>query len=275
MHGDQFANSRDIEFGDAGFRSYYSSPVANRSNHPAAEFNGPVQLTQLAGSPAFFDLTGNGFARRTGWATGGDGFLVLDRNGNGRIDNINELFGNSTTGGFAVLGSLDSNGDGVIDTNDSDFSKLQVWIDSNQDGFTNQGELHTLAELGIASISLNATSANIQINGNSISAVSTFTRTDGTTGEIADAWFATDTTNTRYVREYQLNLLALLLPDLRAYGTVPDLHIAMSQDSVLFDMVSQLAAEDISNSSRFTAQVEQMLYRWAGVDNVAAAAAAA
>src|SRR5262245_37898060 len=100
-----------------------------------------VQLTALTSSRAFFDLDADGFAQQTGWVTGGDGVLALDRNGNGRIDDVTEVFGDATTGGFAALQSMDSNGDAVIDANDAEFSSLQIWVDADEDGFTDPGEL--------------------------------------------------------------------------------------------------------------------------------------
>jgi len=71
---------------------------------------------------------------------------VLDRNGNGTIDNGRELFGNLTPqpippdgvklNGFAALAEYDKparggNGDGVIDNGDAIFSSLWLWQDTN------------------------------------------------------------------------------------------------------------------------------------------------
>jgi antirestriction protein len=52
--------------------------------------------------------------------------------------------------GFAALAAEDSNGDGIVDTNDANWGKLRVWQDLNSDGKTDEGELKTLEELGIA-----------------------------------------------------------------------------------------------------------------------------
>ena len=59
-------------------------------------------------SHTYFDMDNDGFAERTAWATGGDGLLALDKNGNGKIDNQGELFGNTATyaNGFLNLKPL-------------------------------------------------------------------------------------------------------------------------------------------------------------------------
>lgn len=229
-----------------------------------------IELVSLANSNAFFDLDGDGFAEKTGWVAGGDGLLALDGNGNGRIDGITELFGsNNAPDGFAALAALDSNADGKIDAGDSQFANLRIWVDGDGDGWTDNGELKTLAEAGVAAINLNAAATGTWNQDNWVSHVSTFTRAAGGTGQVADVWFKLDQVNSRYVSDYQLNPQALSLPYLRGYGTVASLHVAMSLDATLLSMVRDFAVTQPVNWSGLDSQIEAIVYRWAGVVGVA------
>jgi len=73
-------------------------------------------------STTYFDMDNDGFAERTAWVASGDGLLVMDKNGNGKIDNQTELFGNTATyaNGFLNLKQYDSNSDNKITSADAD-----------------------------------------------------------------------------------------------------------------------------------------------------------
>ena len=149
-----------------------------------------VEHTFYADDDILFDIDGNGSQDQTGWISADDGFLAIDLDGNGLIDDATELFGTNTTDGFSVLSNYDSNGDGTIDASDDVWAELVVWQDLNQDGVSQDGEMLSLDALGISSISLNSTVVDEWDNGNFISDTSTFTYDDGSTGIIEDVWFA-------------------------------------------------------------------------------------
>ncbi len=229
-----------------------------------------VTLTPLATSHASFDLHGTGFAVSTGWVGADDGFLVVDRNGDGIVNNISELFGNSEIGGFAALSTLDSNHDGIVDARDPGFSSLKLWVDADGDGKTDASELKSLTQYGIIAINLAATTTDHVVNGNMIGALGSYVKSNGTTGEVAEAYFDNNTALSHYDGNFTYDPEVWALPNARGYGTVPDLWIAMSLDPTLKAMVQGLAARALDDKDSFQATVLQIIYRWTGVENVAA-----
>lgn len=231
-----------------------------------------VTLTEwnAATTGTFFDLNENGFAVQTAWVSGDTGLLARDLNENGRIDSTAELFGSPTVDGFAKLAVLDSNHDMRIDANDEAWSTLVVWTDTNGDAVTQEGELHSLASLGIANIDLAGVAASTStISGNPISHTSTVTFTDGATATVADAWFVHDNTNSYYTGSFTLDPEVLFLPTLRGYGTLPALSIAMSQDSDLKDMVAEFVSNfTLADIGTADAAITDILYKWAGIEGV-------
>ena len=75
----------------------------------------------------FFDLDIDGNEEEISFAGNGSGFLALDKNGDGKINDGSELFGTSSGDGFKDLATYDEDENGWIDENDSIFSKLKVW----------------------------------------------------------------------------------------------------------------------------------------------------
>ena len=159
-----------------------------RADPLVLDLNGNGFETTTAYDGHQFDLLGSGNSVQAATVTGGDGLLVLDRNGNGQIDDGTELFGDQrgAADGFAELARYDDNGDGRIDANDAVYDQLAVFQDSNRNGQTDIGELQQLSDLQIAAIQLGAQAADEDSNGNRVTATSTFVRQDGTTGRVGD-----------------------------------------------------------------------------------------
>lgn len=153
-------------------------------------------LTDLATDPVNFDFNGDGNETPTAWVGATDALLVKDQNGNGQIDNGQEVFSDWFNGGvngddsqpFAsaseALASLDSNEDGVI--SGAELDGISVWQDLDQDGDSDAGELQTMADLGVQSISLSMSAVGDAVNGNVVLRSGTLTLTDNSTLDIAD-----------------------------------------------------------------------------------------
>jgi Ca2+-binding RTX toxin-like protein len=220
-----------------------------------------------------FDHNSDGIRAATGWVKSDDALLVLDRNGNGSIDNGSELFGVDTllsngqkaTTGFAALADLDSNRDGVFNSADAKYAQVQLWRDLDQDGMSDSGELQTLAEAGIASINLNSVVNRRDLgNGNVQTDAANFTRTDGSVGAAANLDFASNAFYREFGDSIALTSEAARMPNLRGAGMVRDLQEAASIDAKLIQDVNGL-----SGLSRVDAmnQLDQLLQDWAGTAN--------
>ncbi|HKT79695.1 MAG TPA: hypothetical protein VJP86_05715, partial [Vicinamibacterales bacterium] len=125
-----------------------------------------------------FDLRADGHPIQTAWTQPGstDAFLVLDRNGNGTVDDGSELFSDvspqnaaganvklkkksSGPNGFGALSVFDTvaaggNADGQISSDDSVFGALRLWTDENHNGVSEAPELKSLDSQGVRAISL-------------------------------------------------------------------------------------------------------------------------
>ncbi len=218
-----------------------------------------IETTTLDGSNVYFNLDGGKFTSRTGWLSGTDGFLVLDKNHNGKIDDIHEMFGSRDQGGYADLAQYDSNQDGVIDANDAIWSQLQIWQDLNGDGVTEDGELKSMAEEGLTSLSLTNTPLDVTTpQGTQLPSVGQVTFADGRTSHMFEAIFDTSSSDTRYAGETGLPAwLRNIHIDARGFGLLTDLSIAMAND-VGF---GQLAA---STAAAMTTPDMQVLVQQAG-----------
>jgi hypothetical protein len=117
-----------------------------------------VELLAKGESPARMDIDGDGFYERISWVKGDDALLYIDHNNSGIIDQNNEFSFASFAGRGATdlegLRTFDTNQDNVFDSKDEAFSQAGVWQDVNENATQEAGEMKTLTEVGITSISM-------------------------------------------------------------------------------------------------------------------------
>lgn len=105
---------------------------------------------QLSPQRRNFDLDNDGQTENMAMLASGSGFLALDADGNGTIDNGSELFGAQSGDGFADLAKFDDDGNGWIDEGDAAFARLKLWT-QNEAG---EDQLLSLSEVGIGALFL-------------------------------------------------------------------------------------------------------------------------
>lgn len=240
--------------------------------------DGIETVSNNQGKAILFDHDADGIKTGTGWLAPDDGWLALDKNGNGTIDSGRELFGVDTilkngqnaANGFAALADQDSNNDGVINASDTIFANLRIWRDLNQDGISQANELTTLAQNNITSISLGSTPAAINFgNGNVQTAAGTFTRSDGTTGisgEITSSVGNLDLLQNTFYRDFtdklDINEQIAALPELRGSGQVRNLSEAISLSGELGYVVWTYTQATTRNEQ--IQMLDDLVTRWAG-----------
>jgi len=141
---------------------------------------------QLTDQRFAFDLNADGKSEQINFVAPGSGFLVFDRNQDGKVNNGSELFGPTTNNGFAELAKLDGDHNGWIDENDAAFANLQVWS-RNAGG---QDQLQSLKAAGVGAIALSQvdTPFDLKTNANAmlgqIRNTGIFLQEDGAAGTI-------------------------------------------------------------------------------------------
>ncbi len=119
-------------------------------------------MPTLSSKTFAFDIDSDGKSDQISQLNAASGFLALDKNSNGIIDNGSELFGTKSGDGFADLSKYDDDKNGWIDENDAIFNKLRIWNKSE-----GKDELIALGEVGIGAIFLGNSSTPFSLKSNS------------------------------------------------------------------------------------------------------------
>lgn len=110
-----------------------------------------------------FDLDGDGKEEEVSQLNSSSGFLALDKNGDGKINDGSELFGAKSGNGFSELAQYDQDGNGWIDENDAVFSQLSVWVQCGN----GESKLLSLKEADVGAIFLGSQSTDYTLEDSS------------------------------------------------------------------------------------------------------------
>ncbi|WP_104721971.1 hypothetical protein [Helicobacter mesocricetorum] len=217
--------------------------------------------TELSDVKMSFDLDSDGKKDQISTLRKGSGFLALDKNNDGIINNGNELFGTQSGDGFKDLAKYDANRDGRIDKEDPIYDKLRIWI-PNQKG---EGELVGLGEKGIGVIYLNPKESQEMMRGEEGDLLgikqktADFLYNDGRVGQIHHidliAKDNEEDSKKSQTSPNKSNFEALQISANRAYAQNISFHFMLSntqsekQTSVSFSQNSSLSLQALSNAT--------------------------
>ena len=102
------------------------------------------------GESADIDIDSDGESEQISRLVSGSGFLTLDKNGDGAVNDGSELFGPTLGNGFEELKAYDSDGNDWIDENDDVYDKLRIWMDDGQGNM----QLIALGQAGVGALYL-------------------------------------------------------------------------------------------------------------------------
>jgi hypothetical protein len=128
--------------------SHFSVRMGNVKDPLVLNFAGTA--AELSDAKFRFDLDADGEQDDIHALKPGSGFLVFDRNQDGKVNDGRELFGALTGDGFGELAALDEDGNGWIDENDSAWTRLYVW----EKDAAGQDRLRSLKDANVGAISL-------------------------------------------------------------------------------------------------------------------------
>lgn len=107
----------------------------------------------------YFDLDADGKKEEISALNSSSGFLALDKNGDGVINDGSELFGTASGNGFADLAAYDSDKNGWIDEADEIFDKLLIWTKDS----AGNDKLCAIGKAGVGAIYLGNSETNFSI----------------------------------------------------------------------------------------------------------------
>lgn len=162
------ADGREIQFNmnvgmSREFEQYYEQnlTLAQFQMCDPLVINLDGDVAGLSDQTFYFDIDADGKMDEISQLEAGSGYLALDKNGDGTINDGSELFGTSSGNGFSDLAQYDEDGNGWIDENDAVWNKLKIWC-RDENG---KDVLYRLADKGVGAICLQNVSTDFALKG--------------------------------------------------------------------------------------------------------------
>ncbi len=176
------ADGREINFNldvemSRSFTQYYREQYQVQSVRVCDPLviNLDTNIAELEDQKFFFDLDADGELDEISMLNGGSGYLALDKNQDGTINDGSELFGTASGDGFADLAEYDQDGNGWIDEGDAVFDKLKIWC-KDENG---NDVLYKLADKGVGAICLQKVGTQFSLNSQESNETNGYIRSTG------------------------------------------------------------------------------------------------
>lgn len=185
--GKQISLNLTLEMNRAYVSEEHVRILAGNAKVDPLVINYNAASTGLTADKFAFDLDADGVQDQISFTTPGSGFLALDKNQDGLINDGTELFGPQSGSGFGELAAYDQDGNGWIDENDPIFTQLRIWTKDD----AGKDSLLALGQEGVGAIYLGnistdfslKTPADNELQGQ-IRSTGLFLREDGTAGTV-------------------------------------------------------------------------------------------
>ena len=162
------SDGREIQFNvnvgmSREFQQYYEQDLqlASFTMCDPLVINLDTDVAELDDQTFYFDIDADGELDEVSQLGAGSGYLALDKNGDGVINDGSELFGTASGNGFADLAKYDQDGNGWIDENDEIWHKLKIWC-KDENG---NDVLYRLADKGVGAICLQNAATDFTLKG--------------------------------------------------------------------------------------------------------------
>lgn len=176
------ADGREINFNvdvemSRSFTQYYKEQFQQTSVRVCDPLviNLDTDVASLSDQKFFFDLDADGEMDEISMLEGRSGYLALDKNNDGSINDGSELFGTKSGDGFADLAQYDEDGNGWIDEGDAVWDKLKIWC-KDENG---KDVLYKLADKGVGAICLQRVETQFALNSQQTNQTNGYIRSTG------------------------------------------------------------------------------------------------